>query len=99
MERVLETCLKTFAITLVGAEILHTLALNILITLFAFSSLTAVFADTLYVILYCTVHEFHFHYKALSFSLLVSFICFLVLFTSSHVPNLFYTPNFFGAKK
>lgn len=75
---------------------LHTSALNVLITLFAFSSFTAVFADSLYVLLYCTVHEFHLHYKALPFSLLVSFIV-LVLNISSLVPNLFF--NFFGAKK
>lgn len=49
-------------------------------------------------VLYCTWGLFHFHYKALPFSLLVSFICFLVIYTSSHVPNLFYTPNFCGAK-
>lgn len=97
MGRVLESCLKTFAITFVDAEITHFSFKYFTPTV---SSFTAVFADSLYVLLYCTVHEFHFHYKALPFSLLVSFIVFfLVIYTSSHVPNLFYTPNFCGAKK
>lgn len=55
---------------------LHTSGLNVLITLLAFYSFMAMFADTLYVFLYCIIHEFHLHYKALPFSLLVSFICF-----------------------
>lgn len=75
---------------------LHTSALNVLITLFAFSSFTAVFADSLYVLLYCTVREFHYIIKPfLSLFWFLSSALFIDI--SSHVPNLFF--NFFGAKK